>query len=518
MPTPHDFDGKPKPLLTLAGISKNFGGVHALRGVDFDVRAGEVHALVGENGAGKSTAMKVIAGNHVPDGGTIHLDGESMQFRTPHDALVRGIALIHQETALAPDLTVAENVMICHLPGIIRWREMYGKASELIRGLGFDIDPSAPVSSLSTAQRQIVEIAKALSLNVKLLVLDEPTASLAPSDASRLLDIVRSLRQRGVGIVYISHRLNEVFEIADRITVLKDGEKVATVAPSEVDMDGLIRLMVGRPLAALFPPREGVAIGEVVLKVDGLTRRGVVDHVSLQVRAGEVVGIGGLIGSGRTELARLIFGADRADAGSVGIDGLDVTPQSTGAGVAAGIGLVPEDRKSQGAVLSMPIRINSTMARLSDVSHWFGSLRLGHERQIVAGLMKRLQIKARDMDADVSTLSGGNQQKVVLAKWFHAQGRVIILDEPTRGVDVGAKAEIYTLINTLAAQGMAIVVVSSEHAELMGICDRILVMGGGRLRGQLDPGEFSEEAIVAMSLGHSRSSNQPATSASAVVA
>ncbi len=381
-------DAAVQPLLTLTGVSKNFGGVQALRGVDFDVRPGEVHALVGENGAGKSTMMKIIAGNHIPSTGTIQFEGAPVSFRSPHDALVRGIALIHQETALAPDLTVAENVMICHLPGIIRWGEMYGKASELIKGLGFDIDPSALVSSLSTAQRQIVEIAKALSLNVKLLVLDEPTASLAPSDASRLLDIVRGLRKRGVGIVYISHRLNEVFEIADRITVLKDGEKVATVTPAEVDMDGLIRLMVGRPLAALFPPREGVAIGDVVLKVDGLTRRGAVDNVSLQVRAGEVVGLGGLIGSGRTELVRLIFGADRADSGSVSIDGIDVTPSSTGEGVAAGIGLVPEDRKSQGAVLSMPIRINSTMARLSDVSNWFGSLRLGHERQTVAGLMK----------------------------------------------------------------------------------------------------------------------------------
>jgi ribose transport system ATP-binding protein len=495
-------DATVRPLLTLTGLSKNFGGVQALRSVDFDVRAGEVHALVGENGAGKSTMMKIIAGNHSPSAGTIHLAGEQIRFRNPHDALVRGIALIHQETALAPDLTVAENVMICHLPGLIRWGNLYSKAAQLINSLGFDIDPGAPVSSLSAAHRQIVEIAKALSLNVKMLVLDEPTASLAPSDASRLLDILRDLRKRGVAIVYISHRLHEVFEIADRITVLKDGEKVSTVAPTDVDMDGLIRLMVGRPLAALFPKREGVVIGDVLLKVDGLTRNGVIDNVSLTVRTGEVVGLGGLIGSGRTELVRLIFGADRADAGTVSIDGRAVTPKSTSAGVAAGIGLVPEDRKGQGAVLAMPIRVNATMARLSDVST-MGFLRLARERHTVAQLMKRLQIKARDMDADVSTLSGGNQQKVVLAKWFHAQGRVIILDEPTRGVDVGAKAEIYTLINTLAAQGMAILVVSSEHAELMGLCDRILVMGGGRLRGQLDPPNYGEEAIVAMSLGHS---------------
>ena len=488
-------------LLTLEGISKRFGGVKALTGVDFDVRAGEVHALVGENGAGKSTMMKVIAGNYRPDAGTIHLQGQAVQFRNPHAALVRGIALIHQETALAPDLTVAENVMLCHLPRVIHWKELYKQAGALLDGLGFEIDPSALVSSLPAAHRQVVEIAKALSLDVKLLVLDEPTASLAPSDAKRLLGIVSDLRARGVGVVYISHRLQEVFEIADRITVLKDGQKVSTVKPAETTMDGLIRMMVGRPLAALFPRREDCQIGDVVLKVDGLSRRGAVDQISLEVRAGEVVGMGGLIGSGRTELMRLIFGADRADAGTVSINGHEVTPRNTVDGVKAGIGLVPEDRKSQGTVLSMPIRINSTMARLSDVSNWFGGLRLKSERQTVTQLMQALRIKARDMDDDVSTLSGGNQQKVVLAKWFHAQGRVIILDEPTRGVDVGAKAEIYTLINTLAAEGKAIIVVSSDHHELMGLCDRILVMGGGRLRGQLDPPDFSEEKIVAMSLG-----------------
>ena len=489
------------PLLSLTGVSKRFGGVAALKGVDFDIRPGEVHALVGENGAGKSTMMKIIAGNHLPDTGRIELEGEPMRFRNPNDALVRGIALIHQETALAPDLTVAENVMICQLPRLIRWKELERRASALIRSLGFEIDPRAPVSTLSVAQRQIVEIAKALSLNIKLLVLDEPTASLAPSDARRLLDIVRDLRNRGVGIVYISHRLQEVFDIADRITVLKDGERVATVAPASLTMDALIRLMVGRPLAALFPPRDGITPGKVVLDVAGLSRGSVVDDVSFQVRAGEVVGIGGLIGSGRTELVRLVFGADRADSGRVLVDGRDVTPRSTSAGVRAGIGLVPEDRKGQGAVLGMSIRINATMARLADVSTWFGSLRHSHERRTVDALMKSLRIKARDMEADVSTLSGGNQQKVVLAKWFHAQGRVIVLDEPTRGVDVGAKADIYGLINALAAQGKAIVVVSSEHQELIGLCDRILVMGGGRLRGELDPQDFSEEKIVAMSLG-----------------
>ena len=488
-------------FLSLEGVGKHFGGVYALHAVNFEVRAGEVHALVGENGAGKSTLMKIIAGNHQPDAGLMRQHGQVVRFRSPREALGQGVALIHQETALVPDLTVAENVMLCQLPGLIRWAGMFERARSLIQSLGFEIDPTALVSTLSAAQRQVVEIAKALSLDVKLLVLDEPTASLAPSDAERLLGIVRALRERGVGIVYISHRLDEVFSIADRITVLKDGSVVDTVTPDSLTMDGLIRLMVGRPLDALFPRRENVAIGEVVLDVEGLRRRGAVHGASLQVRAGEVVGLGGLIGSGRSELVRLIFGADRADGGTVRVKGKNVTPKNSGQAVRAGIGLVPEDRKGQGAVLSMSIRINATMARLADVSHWFGGLRLAHEKRTVADLMARLRIKARDMHADVSTLSGGNQQKVVLAKWFHAQGQVIILDEPTRGVDVGAKVEIYTLINDLAAQGMAVLVVSSDHNELIGLCDRILVMGSGHVRGELRCADYSEENIVSMSLG-----------------
>jgi ribose transport system ATP-binding protein len=488
-------------FLSLQGVSKHFGGVYALRGVDFDVRAGEVHALVGENGAGKSTMMKIIAGNHQPDAGQLRQDGAPVRFRSPREALAQGVALIHQETALVPELSVAENVLLSQLPGILRRRAMQARAAELIRSLGFDIDPAARVATLSAAQRQVVEIAKALSLNVRLLVLDEPTAALAPSDAARLLAIVRGLRNRGVAVVYISHRLDEVFQIADRITVLKDGAVVDTLPPSALTMDSLIRLMVGRPLAALFPRREGVVIGPVILQVENLGRRGAVDGASLQVRSGEVVGLGGLIGSGRSELLRLIFGADRRDTGKVLVDGVDVTPRNPAAAVRAKIGLVPEDRKHQGAVLSMPIRINATMARLPDVSTWYGALRLAHEKRTVASLIAQLRIKARDMQVDVSTLSGGNQQKVVLAKWFHAEGKVILLDEPTRGVDVGAKVEIYQLINTLAAKGMAVLVVSSDHNELIGLCDRILVMGAGRIRGELAPDRFSEENIVSMSLG-----------------
>lgn len=487
------------PFIALAGVNKRFGGIHAIEAIDFDVFGGEVHALVGENGAGKSTLMRVIGGGHQPDAGTIRVEGREMTFRNPHAALAEGIAVIHQETALAPDLSVAENVYLGTLPAVIDWRGLRTKAHELIASLGFDIDPAALVGSLSAAQCQVIEIAKALSGQVKLLVLDEPTAALAPSDANRLLEIVRGLRARGVGIVYISHRLEEVFAIADRITVLKDGKRVDTVKPDSLTRDDLIRKMVGRPLSVLFPQRHAT-LGDEILKVTGLTRGNAVRDVSFTLRAGEVVGLGGLIGSGRTEVARLIFGADARDSGTIELKQKPFAIRSPIAAVRAGIGFVPEDRKGQGAVLSMPIRINATLAALKSVSGPGGFLKFGRERAFVKELMASLRIKARSMDADVATLSGGNQQKVVLAKWFHADGDLIILDEPTRGVDVGAKVEIYSLINQLAERGKAVLVISSEHQELMGLCDRILVMGEGQIRGQLEPADYSEERILSLSL------------------
>lgn len=506
-------DPREKPdvssLLVLQGIHKRFGGVHALRGADFSIEAGEVHALVGENGAGKSTMMKVIAGNHRPDAGSIRFDGQAVTFKSPQDALSRGIALIHQETALVPDLSVAENIFLGQLPVFMRWAAMKRRATALIEELGFRIDPAQSVSELSAAQRQVVEIAKALSLQARLLVLDEPTASLSPSDARRLLDIVRSLQQRGVGIVYISHRLEEVFAISTRITVLKDGETVGTVRPDGIDMNGLIKLMVGRPLEALYPRREGLEPGAVKLRVQELTLPGRSQGASFEVRAGEVLGVGGLIGSGRTELMRLIFGADPRGSGRVEIDGVDVTPGSIRQAVAAGIGLVPEDRKTQGVVLDLPIRINTTLANLRQISNAWAVIRPSLERLAVNRLMSELRVKARDMETPVSSLSGGNQQKVVLAKWLHADGQIILLDEPTRGVDVGAKAEIYALINHLASQGRAIVMVSSDHLELIGMCDRIMVMGNGLVRGYLQPDQFSEENIVSMSLGLKQAPTMP---------
>ncbi len=461
------------PFIALTGVDKRFGGIHAIEGVDFDVLGGEVHALVGENGAGKSTLMRIIGGGRQPDQGTIKVEGRTVSFRNPHAAMEEGIAVIHQETALAPDLSVAENVFLGALPAVIDWRSLRKNAHELIASLGFDIDPAALVDTLSAAQCQVIEIAKALSRQVKLLVLDEPTAALAPSDANKLLEIVRDLRSRGVGIVYISHRLEEVFAIADRITVLKDGKRVDTVKPADVSMDELIRKMVGRPLSVLFPERHAT-LGDEVLKVTGLVRGHAVRNVSFTLRAGEVVGLGGLIGSGRTEVARLIFGADTRDSGTIELKQKPLAIRSPMAAVKAGIGFVPEDRKGQGAVLSMPIRVNATLAALKSVSGPGGFLAFGRERAY--------------------------QQKVGLAKWFHADGGLIILDEPTRGVDVGAKVEIYALINQLAERGKAVLVISSEHQELMGLCDRILVMGEGEIRGELQPADFSEEQILSLSL------------------
>ena len=487
-------------LVRLSGISKSFGGIHALQGVDFAVEAGEVHALLGENGAGKSTLMRVLNGEMPPSAGEVLVDGQSVAIKDPRAARAMGIAVIHQELALAPDLTVAENIFLGELPGWIGWAGLKARARQLIERLGFTIDPGAVVGNLAVAHQQVVEIAKALSRDVKIIVFDEPTAVLSGQDATLLHQVIRGLRAQGVGIVYISHRLEEVFEIADRMTVLKDGRLVGTVRNGDVTMEQLIRMMVGRPLAAMFPERGQRTLGPEVLRVEGLDVGRLVRDVSLSVRAGEIVGLGGLVGSGRTEVARAIFGADRVDGGKISLHGKPAKIGSPVAGVAAGVGLVPEDRKAQGVILDEPIRVNATMARLSAVVNGLGFLRQGLERRIVTDLGASLRLKAPSIDAPVASLSGGNQQKVVLAKWLHAGGDLIILDEPTRGVDVGAKTEIYGLIHKLAEDGKAVLVISSEHQELFGLCDRVVVMGQGRVRGELLPGQYGEEQLLALSM------------------
>lgn len=496
-------------LVKLKSISKSFGGIHALRSVNFEVRPGEVHALLGENGAGKSTLMRVLGGEMPPNQGEVIIDGTQAHFRDPRDARALGIVVIHQELALAPDLSVAENIFLGELPGLISHSSLRGRAKELIERLGFDIDPGRVAGSLSVAHQQVVEIAKALSQDIKIIVFDEPTAVLGAQDAMKLHQIIRGLRDRGVGVVYISHRLDEVFDIADRMTVMKDGETVGTVERADVKVDDIIRMMVGRPIAAMFPERGVRTIGEELLKVEKLNAGNMVRDISFSVRAGEVVGLGGLIGSGRTEVARAIFGADPLDSGTVMLKGEVQNLRSPKDAVKAGIGLVPEDRKQQGVILDKPIRVNSTMARMASVVNSLGFLRQAKERADVTALGQSLRLKASSIDAPVSSLSGGNQQKVVLAKWFHADGDIIILDEPTRGVDVGAKTEIYALINKLAEEGKAVLVISSEHQELFGLCDRVLAMGQGRIRGELTPENYSEENLLGLSMtGETITANQ----------
>jgi len=486
----------------MTGISKSFGGVHALNDVSFEVRPGEIHALVGENGAGKSTLMKILSGAYQKDSGEIVIDGRPANISSPHVGRKLGIGIIYQDFALAPDLTVAENIFLDHLSrtgGLINWRELYRNAGELIRGLGFDINPRSLVADLTVAYQQVVEIAKALSENVGILILDEPTAVLAPRETARLFEVLRKLKQQDVSIIYISHRLEEVFEIADVVTVIKDGAVTGTLEAAEATTHEIINMMIGRQLTAMFPKRHG-KVGDEIFRVESLNRGRKVRDVSFSVRAGEVLGIAGLVGSGRTETVRAIFGADAKDSGQVVLEHRPLRIGSPLAAVRSGIGLRPEDRKEQGAILSMSVRKNVTMPSLSRVTGVLGVVRQGREKRITQDLVDKLAIKTSSTETAVTDLSGGNQQKVVLAKWLGTECRLLILDEPTRGVDVGAKVEIYNIINELAESGLGIVVISSEMIELIGICDRVMVMREGRIRGILEKGQLSEENIMRLAI------------------
>jgi ribose transport system ATP-binding protein len=486
-------------------ITKSFGGVHALNDVSFKVRPGEIHALVGENGAGKSTLVKILAGACPKDKGSIKICGRHADITSPHVGRKLGIAIIYQEFALVPDLTVAENIFLDRLGtkrGLINWRMLYSNAADLTMRIGFDIDPRTVVGRLSVAYQQVVEIAKALSENARILILDEPTAVLAPREVNRLFEVLAMLKGHGTGIIYISHRLGEVFKIADRITVLKDGVLTGSFMRNEVTSDEIINLMIGRELTSMFG-RQGqeTSPGNEILRVSGLSKGKKVRDVCFSLRAGEVLGIAGLVGSGRTETARALFGADGRTAGTIVLDGSVLRIKSPTDAVNAGIGLVPEDRKTQGAILAMSVRENVTMPRLLKVLAALGLITKAKETQITSELIKRLAIKTGSTETKVEDLSGGNQQKVVLAKWFGTNCRVIILDEPTRGVDVGAKAEIYNLISDLARRGLGIVVISSQTSELIGICDRVVVMRDGQVQDVLQDKAISEENIMRLAIG-----------------
>ena len=492
------------PLLEVVGITRRFPGVTAVDGVDFSLRAGEVHALLGENGAGKSTLIKILGGALGKDRGTILLNGASVDFHSPADALAVGIAVIYQELVLCPHLSVAENVLMGHLPraaGLgIDWPAANRRVAGVLAQLGVTLAPTTLVGRLSTAQQQLVEIAKALSRDSRILVLDEPSAALGQRDLEHLFGVMRLLREQGVALVYISHRLEEVFAIADRVSVLKDGRLVGHWPIGEVTMQGLVRAMTGRDLGVIGGAETDIA-APVRLEVRGLGRKDAFQDISLSLRAGEIVGIAGIVGSGRTELLRAIFGADQPETGEIEVDGVPVRLRSPVQALRHGLGLLPEDRKLQGLLLGRALRENVSLASLRRFTR-FGILRPAQEERAVRALMGELQIVARGSGQSVETLSGGNQQKVVLARWLARQCGILLFDEPTRGVDVGAKEEIYRLIHALAASGAAVLIVSSELKELFAICPRILVMREGRLAGEFAGSHLREEEVVdAMLMG-----------------
>jgi rhamnose transport system ATP-binding protein len=492
-------------LLELNLISKAFAEVEALKRVSFDLKAGEVHALVGENGAGKSTLIKVITGAHLPDDGTIEVQGQMVENLDPLKSRALGIAAIYQQPALFPDLTVAENIAI-GLEGkegwrTIRWKSRRARARALLERLGTVIDPDSEVRGLSMPEQQLVEIARALGADARIVIMDEPTASLSDKEVERLFRVIAELKAQGAGIIYISHRLEELPRVADRVTALRDGVLVGTRAMAEVSRGELIRMMVGRELSAVFP-KTFVEPGDVVLETRGLGCRSAgVRNVSLQVRAGEILGLAGLVGAGRTELARVLFGLTPADSGEVRLRGRTVTIDSASRAVALGIGYVPEDRRRHGVILEMPVAANTTLATLRAVSR-FGILDSRRERATAAGFVDQLGIKTASLDSPAGNLSGGNQQKVALARWLAAAPVFLILDEPTQGVDVGAKAEIHRLMSELAGRGLAILMISSELPEVMGMSDRIAVMHGGAIAGLLERSAATPEAIIELALGH----------------
>ncbi|EPH45689.1 sugar ABC transporter ATP-binding protein [Streptomyces aurantiacus] len=481
-------------MLAMHGVSKSFLGVRVLHGVSLDLAAGEVHALVGENGAGKSTLMKILAGEHVPDAGTITLDGRNHSFSHPAQAQAAGIGIIHQEFALLEHRTVAENVFLGREPtryGLVDRRAMEEQAAQLLTELGeLDIGPRSYVRDLSVARQQTVEIVKALASEVRVLVMDEPTAPLADHEAGLLHALVRRLAARGLGILYISHRLREVFELSQRVTVLKDGRHVTTVRTKDTSADGIVRAMVGRELSAYYPPRaRPEEVGETRLTVRGggnARLRG----IDLTLRAGEVTGIAGLQGSGRTSLARALFGAAPFTTGTMTVGGAPLRPGTPRQAIRAGIALVTEDRKAEGLALRQSVRDNTLLVTRAVPDRE----RPPAARELTA-LLGKVRLHARGEDQEARYLSGGNQQKVVIAKWLAARPRVLLFDEPTRGVDVGAKAAIHTLVRDLAKEGLAVLIVSSELPELIGMSDRILVMAEGRIAGELPAGASEEDVM-----------------------
>ncbi|MGW6357184.1 sugar ABC transporter ATP-binding protein [Streptomyces sp. NPDC055092] len=495
--------GPPDELLRLEGIRKTFPGVVALDSVDFDLRRGEVHVLLGENGAGKSTLIKMLSGAYRPDAGRIVVDGRETRIHGAQDAERLGIATIYQEFNLVPDLTVAENIFLGRQPrrfGMIDRKKMEADAEELLRRVGLTVSPRTRVRELGIARLQMVEIAKALSLDARVLIMDEPTAVLTSEEVDKLFGIVRALRADGVGVVFITHHLEEIAALGDRVTVIRDGKSVGQVSASTPEAE-LVRLMVGRSIEQQYPRErpELDATDAPLLRVEGLTRDGVFHDVHFEVRAGEVVGIAGLVGAGRTEVVRAVFGADPYDKGTVEVAGARLPRHDVNAAMAAGVGLVPEDRKGQGLLLDASVEENLGLVTLRSATR-AGLVDRRSQRTAAARMAEQLGVRMAGLGQHVRTLSGGNQQKVVIGKWLLADIRVLILDEPTRGIDVGAKVEIYQLVNELTAAGHAVLMISSDLPEVLGMSDRVLVMAQGRIAGELAAGEATQDSVMALAV------------------
>ena len=490
-------------VVEIRGVSKRFPGVQALEDVSLDIRPGEVHAVAGENGAGKSTLMKLLSQLERPSDGTIEVEGEPVRFRNPRHAQRLGIAMVHQEFALAPHLTIADNIALgrerSHGGLIVRGSENQ-RARELLERVRLDIDPRRKVETLAVADQQRVEIAKALAVDAKVVILDEPTATLTDPEIDDLFSLIEELKSDGIAIFYISHRLEEVVRIADRVTVMRDGKVVETLDKGDFDESRLVSLMVGREIDNLYP-KEDCEIGDVMLRVEGLTRPGILHDCSFEVRAGEIVGFAGLIGAGRTELARAVFAADPIAEGRIELDGKEMSLSSPSEAIAAGIGYLTEDRKGEGLAMQLSVVHNVTLARVPGPGAWIDRKQ---EREAAERRVEQLDIRTPSLRTPVEALSGGTQQKVVVARWLETEARVLFFDEPTRGIDVGAKAELFKLMGTLAAEGKAIVLISSYLPELTNMCDRIVVLRDGRTVGEMSRNEFDEERIMALASGVER--------------
>lgn len=500
---PQEQDDPRASILRFEGISKFFAGVTALKQVSFEIRAGHCHALLGENGAGKSTLGKIVAGIHLPSEGTLHLDGTPVRFASPLDAVRAGVGMVHQELSFCPNLSVAENLCLGSLPtrlGLLNRTEMRRRARAMLAEIGADIDVDLPIASLSTGQEQMVQIAAAVGTGARIIVMDEPTSSLATAEVQRLFELVDRLKQRGATLIYVSHRLEEIFRLCDSVTVLRDGQHIETGPVAGMSMERIVQLMIGRSVKEYFPEHLAASPGSERLRVEHLSSPGKFSDITFGVRSGEVVGLAGLVGAGRSEIAQAIFGLDSKASGAIFVDGQPVAVRSPRKAMALGIGYLPEDRKTQGLVLSMGGRANLSLPILDRLSR-LGLVRTSSERVLTRRYFDRLRVRTPHMDVAVSSLSGGNQQKIAMAKWLASECGILLIDEPTRGVDVGAKAEIHALIDELARDGAAILLISSELPEILNLSTRIVVLREGRQMGELARGQATQEAVLRLMAG-----------------